>query len=933
MKRRIISFSLTIALLFALLPLVSLPISAEDTFGLATIWNGHTYMLFDDSMSWTEAKAFCEIIGGHLVTITSDGEQEKVASISKDGSKDLYWLGGLDEDRSGQWRWITDEAWEYSNWNPKEPTGGQYYLSIYSDNASAHISPTCISGKWMDNPNMGESGFRIDQTGLICEWDTEIALPQTIFNGHTYQLFTTQLKWQEAKEFCERIGGHLVTIGSDAEQQMIETIISSFPSQGSVYIGLAKEDGVWSWVDDTEYSYTHWALNQPDGSGSVVQIYNDSSSIHPNTFWDDVSSTKRAFICEWDDNVIPNPGENSPVTPSWYDFKKDSYNFTNYKTSIGLEYFKTLFGDGKGEAFDLWKKSRNQGGVCFGMAYTTAALLNGFPECSNIRKLLNWHMDPEDIIDFINLSSTIRIDDKTIALTDYIKYAHIYQFSSRFQSGTVWTDIDTIYNRVKTCLNQNQIGITIGMTKRDGSEGHRVLAIGIDGDDILVDDPNNKDEPARIIRGDYGSWEFTGLSGWNNISCKLRYNTDFTAPYKLLQTGTSVTTTNDSIDAESYVNGLEQIDRELLLFTADCRGFVDNLAGLKEIILDDYENINQSTSRLFWLEREKSISILDIKGTNNTFRLAGNDNILSVHTSDSAPVIMVVDEEKKNISSRIDTIAGHSYEVSMISFDSDSRKVEISVSGIADSDEFVATKTESGMIISGLNELSVEYSIDNENRDNTYVSIVDGSTIVIAIDKENDVITTDYDNITCPGDNTCPGKAFLDMPAAGTWSHDPIDWAVVNEVTNGTDATHFSPNAGCTRAQVATFLWRAAGEPAPTNEETPFTDVAPGQYYTTAVAWAVEQGITKGTSDTTFTPNRTCSRAEIVTFLWRANGEPKANNTYNPFSDVPTGTFYTNAVLWAVEKSVTNGTTPTTFSPTKICSRSEIVTFLYRAMK
>ena len=237
------------------------------------------------------------------------------------------------------------------------------------------------------------------------------------------------------------------------------------------------------------------------------------------------------------------------------------------------------------------------------------------------------------------------------------------------------------------------------------------------------------------------------------------------------------------------------------------------------------------------------------------------------------------------------------------------------------------------MIISGLNELSVEYSIDNENRDNTYVSIVDGSTIVIAIDKENDVITTDYDNITCPGDNTCPGKAFLDMPAAGTWSHDPIDWAVVNEVTNGTDATHFSPNAGCTRAQVATFLWRAAGEPAPTNEETPFTDVAPGQYYTTAVAWAVEQGITKGTSDTTFTPNRTCSRAEIVTFLWRANGEPKANNTYNPFSDVPTGTFYTNAVLWAVEKSVTNGTTPTTFSPTKICSRSEIVTFLYRAMK
>ena len=181
----------------------------------------------------------------------------------------------------------------------------------------------------------------------------------------------------------------------------------------------------------------------------------------------------------------------------------------------------------------------------------------------------------------------------------------------------------------------------------------------------------------------------------------------------------------------------------------------------------------------------------------------------------------------------------------------------------------------------------------------------------------------------CNGVN-CPGKTFADMPAKGNWAHDPIDWAVSNEITNGTSASTFSPEEGCTRAQVVTFLWRAAGQPAPASSMNPFTDVKPGAYYYNAVLWAVEKGITNGTSDKTFSPDETCTRAQIVTFLWRYEEQPALTGTNNPFADVKPSAYFGSAVLWAVEKGITNGTSATTFDPEDTCTRAQVVTFLYR---
>ena len=190
-----------------------------------------------------------------------------------------------------------------------------------------------------------------------------------------------------------------------------------------------------------------------------------------------------------------------------------------------------------------------------------------------------------------------------------------------------------------------------------------------------------------------------------------------------------------------------------------------------------------------------------------------------------------------------------------------------------------------------------------------------------------------------PGKLTSTAGGVTKTSVAGfsdVWSTDyyaaPVAWAAETGVTAGTTKTTFSPNASCTRGQMVTFLWRAMGQPEPTITKNPFTDVKTSDYFYKAVLWAVEKGITAGTSATTFSPNDTVTRAQTVTFLWRAAGKPAAK-TANPFKDVTTGQYYTDAVLWAVKNEITAGTSATTFSPANPCTRGQIVTFLYRYMK
>ncbi|OLA42877.1 MAG: hypothetical protein BHW36_04850 [Firmicutes bacterium CAG:24053_14] len=176
--------------------------------------------------------------------------------------------------------------------------------------------------------------------------------------------------------------------------------------------------------------------------------------------------------------------------------------------------------------------------------------------------------------------------------------------------------------------------------------------------------------------------------------------------------------------------------------------------------------------------------------------------------------------------------------------------------------------------------------------------------------------------------NYDPNMSFTDV-AAGSYCYDAVQWAVANGITKGTDATHFSPNAGCTRGQVVTFLWRAAGEPT-VGGNVGFVDVAPGSYCYEAVKWAVANGITNGTDATHFSPNAACTRGQVVTFMYRAEGEPAVGGNVG-FVDVAAGSYCYNAVQWAVANGITKGTDATHFSPNATCTRGQVVTFLYRA--
>ncbi|MCQ2486192.1 MAG: S-layer homology domain-containing protein [Clostridia bacterium] len=173
---------------------------------------------------------------------------------------------------------------------------------------------------------------------------------------------------------------------------------------------------------------------------------------------------------------------------------------------------------------------------------------------------------------------------------------------------------------------------------------------------------------------------------------------------------------------------------------------------------------------------------------------------------------------------------------------------------------------------------------------------------------------------------------FTDI-SKSKYYYKPVLWAYNHEpqITAGMDKTHFKPDVTCTRGQIVTFLWRANGCPQPSAEKCSFKDVKSGAYYYTAVIWAVENGITNGIDKTHFAPDDGCTRGQVVTFLWRADNKPEPSTKKCPFKDVNSKSYYYSAVLWAVGENITTGMSATAFAPDAACSRGQIVSFLYRA--
>lgn len=209
----------------------------------------------------------------------------------------------------------------------------------------------------------------------------------------------------------------------------------------------------------------------------------------------------------------------------------------------------------------------------------------------------------------------------------------------------------------------------------------------------------------------------------------------------------------------------------------------------------------------------------------------------------------------------------------------------------------------------------------------TYTALTDG-WYTIQYNGTAGFIQSKYTTKTKPSTPSTP-TGFTDVPS-GKYYTDAVVWAVKNGVTSGTSATTFSPNKSCTRAEIVTFLWKAVGSPS-VSGSNPFKDVKSSDYYYKAVQWAVQNGVTSGTSATTFSPNKKCTRGEVVTFLWSEAGKPSTTNTIS-FRDVSSSAFYYKAIKWAVKYGITSGTSAASFSPENVCTRAEVVTFLYKYM-
>ena len=427
------------------------------------------------------------------------------------------------------------------------------------------------------------------------------------------------------------------------------------------------------------------------------------------------------------------PNSNSDTSrhfPKGYKFEEDSYNFSNYGDTISKKYFTTFYGAEKGKL--LYKKYHKQGGLCFGMAYTTAAIYNGYPSCSKISTLdkgLFKYKYCENIRDILNnkvqrlsdptmrktvISSKLPIGENVIGIEDYIKYAFVYQFSKTVSDTSVWCDnANVILDLAKQYTDENKIGLTIGITGKDkGMGGHRVLVVGYEGNDILVDDPNKTSGWNRITVNPDGSWTFGNA---DNNSYYIRYNVDYQRPFELLKSGKTETADKKFLDntaaGETYVEDIDTLDKESKLLAVDSDSYDLDEKKFSAVYLEsgDGQSVNA-----YWTDKTTA-SIKNINGGNRAVEFAGNGYIISAIVADSSDVDMTLNKNK--FKTQVNSKKGSECTISVDACREDdsnndiSKKIEIV--GIATDGEVTVERINKGIRVLGIENGTVNYYIDD----------------------------------------------------------------------------------------------------------------------------------------------------------------------------------------------------------------------------
>jgi hypothetical protein len=285
----------------------------------SVIAHGSKYEFYDYNVTWLQAKAICEKKGGHLATVTSESENKSIINFAKKFT-DYYWLGATDRQKEGTWKWVTGEKFDYSNWGEGQPDNAnniEHYLESNGDN-------------WNDIRNNGE----MHALGFVCEYDMSVAdmkpKETTEFNGHTYKYFDMQTTWYEAEKICNNLGGHLVTITSEEEQNTVSDLLKN-TNNGEIWLGAtdSQNEGTWKWITKESFNYSNWDTSQPDNANSVehfAQMYK-SGKWNDRTYYRS-SSAIIGFVCEYEPK---NSLEYTTVKTSRY--LDNDYEFIKGKVS------------------------------------------------------------------------------------------------------------------------------------------------------------------------------------------------------------------------------------------------------------------------------------------------------------------------------------------------------------------------------------------------------------------------------------------------------------------------------------------------------------------------------------------------------------------------------------------------------------------------
>ena len=362
---------------------------------------------------------------------------------------------------------------------------------------------------------------------------------------------------------------------------------------------------------------------------------------------------------------------------------------------------------------------------------------------------------------------------------------------------------------------------------------------------------------------------------------------------------------------------VEEVSRSASFLTLRVTAIRGGVQGLTVALVDEQNRVLAEAGKSF------SVGVVVVGVT--TVEADPDDGATGIADTPAADgvVVSVVGQESVWVTTQVHDAAGATYDSIALEpsgeFSTQSAAVLVmppsgfSASGSAEIEVDTESTGSQGTASAGSGDLSGEVLIDFGESD---------SNELLGITSDGDVFQV--------SDETEAGMRFLDV-SSGKYYYDAVLWADSAGVTAGISGTKLAPDNPCPRGQVMEFMWRALGCPEPSIDENPFTDISAGDSYYKAVLWAYGAGITTGTTATLFSPGSTCTRGQVVTFLWRANNRPDAS-ARNAFSDVSAGAYYADSVYWAVENGITNGTTSTTFSPGSTCTRGQILTFLYRGM-